>query len=194
MCGVGREKESLLLVRLQVHLTKGRHEAQLVWTCDTLTWKEELVYPLPTHLSHSFWPLYSSPFAPVHLRMQICMSSPHSGAGRQRAVMLKVSLTAPLPSPEPAAVLGSVTKTMLCAPPATDVHVPHELGKALWWLAGYKMLTGLSPVLSRTLCQNIESRILQSNTKSVFTDLPPYHKHPLLELSHTTQHLKLYLF
>lgn len=28
MCRVGREKESPLLVRLQVHLTKGRHEAQ----------------------------------------------------------------------------------------------------------------------------------------------------------------------
>lgn len=89
MCRVVEKKERPFLVRLQVHLTKCRHEAQLVWTCDTLTWKEGLLYPLPTHLSHSFLYLYSSPFTPVHLRMQTCTSGPCSGAGRQRAVILK---------------------------------------------------------------------------------------------------------
>lgn len=133
---VGREKESTVLVRLQVCLMKCRQAAQLVWMCDTETQEEGLVNLLPAHVSHTFLFLNPFPFTSVHLSMQICISVPCSEAGRHRAVILEVSQAGTSAEPQASSRAGcrgtgSAAKTMLCAPPATDVHVPHEVEKGL---------------------------------------------------------------
>lgn len=65
--------------------------AQLVWMCDREMQDEGLVTLLPTHVSRTFLSLNPFPSTPVHLSMQICISSPCSEAGRHRAVILEVS-------------------------------------------------------------------------------------------------------
>lgn len=57
MCRVGRKKESPLLVRLQVHLTKCRREAQLVWTC-VKVWHTDLEGRACVSSAYSFVSLF----------------------------------------------------------------------------------------------------------------------------------------